>query len=52
MTSQALTHPTARGRREFLLRVGAGAISLAAARTSPGAEGKPVRGLFPIGHAG
>jgi dihydrodipicolinate synthase/N-acetylneuraminate lyase len=42
-------HCDLRGRREFLQRLGAGAISLALANTSSAAEGKPMRGLFPIG---
>ena len=37
------------GRREFLRQIGAGAMSLALARHSFAAEGKPLRGLFPIG---
>src|ERR1700689_1840202 len=37
------------GRREFLRRIGAGAISLALANGSFAAEGKPLQGLFPIG---
>ncbi len=37
------------GRREFLRQIGAGAISLAVANHSLAAEGKPLRGLFPIG---
>ena len=37
------------GRREFLRCVGAGALSFAVANPSFGAEGKPLRGLFPIG---
>ena len=37
------------GRREFLRGIGVGAISLAFADTNFAAEGKPLRGLFPIG---
>jgi 4-hydroxy-tetrahydrodipicolinate synthase len=37
------------GRREFLRTISTGAISLALAETSFAAEGKPMRGLFPIG---
>jgi len=38
-----------RGRREFLRQLGAGAVSLAFANSSfAAAEGKPLRGLFPI----
>src|ERR1700722_9465383 len=50
LASVPLTIPcAAQGRREFLRRIGAGAISLAAARNILAAEGKPLRGLFPIG---
>jgi dihydrodipicolinate synthase/N-acetylneuraminate lyase len=42
-------HCDLRGRREFLRRLGAGAISLALANTSSATEAKPMRGLFPIG---
>ena len=38
-----------RGRREFIRQLGAGAISLALASTASAVEGKPLRGLFPIG---
>src|ERR1017187_9784088 len=37
------------GRREFIQSMGAGAITLAFAQHSSAAEGKPLRGLFPIG---
>jgi len=41
---------SARGRRQFLLQLGAGAASLACANSSIAAESaKPMRGLFPIG---
>jgi dihydrodipicolinate synthase/N-acetylneuraminate lyase len=36
------------GRREFCLRMGAGAVALAFANGGFAAEGKPLRGLFPI----
>ncbi len=39
----------AQPRRDFLRQVGAGALSLAFAGRSFAAEGKPLRGLFPIG---
>lgn len=42
-------HLNPTGRREFLRWAGAGAVSLALANTSISAEGKPLRGLFPIG---
>jgi len=37
------------GRREFLRRVGASAAALALANSSVAADGKQLRGLFPIG---
>ncbi len=37
------------GRRDFLKKIGAGAVSLAFADSGFGAERKPMRGLFPIG---
>ena len=44
------SHFDMQGRREFFRRISAGAISLAIADTSfAAAEGKPLRGLFPIG---
>lgn len=50
MTSRVATAPfDPRERREFLRRIGAGAISLAFANSSFAATGKPLRGLFPIG---
>ena len=42
-------HCDLRGRREFLQRLGAGAVSLFLANNSSATEGKPMRGLFPIG---
>jgi hypothetical protein len=45
----ANAHFDSRGRREFLRQLGAGAISLALAKTGLAAEAKPLRGLFPIG---
>lgn len=36
-------------RREFLRRAGASVVALALANSSVAAEGKPLRGLFPIG---
>lgn len=54
MTSRAATphlhpHLHPQGRRDFLRQIGAGAISLALADRTFAAEGKPLRGLFPIG---
>ncbi len=46
-TARELFHP--HGRREFLNRIGAGALSAALAGSSFGAEGKAMKGLFPIG---
>jgi 4-hydroxy-tetrahydrodipicolinate synthase len=37
------------GRRDFLRRIGAGAAALALTNHAIAAEGKPMRGLFPIG---
>jgi 4-hydroxy-tetrahydrodipicolinate synthase len=37
------------GRREFLTLLGAGAATMALAPAGSAAEGKPLRGLFPIG---
>ncbi len=50
MTSYVANHRfPMRGRREFLRQLGVGAVSLAFANTSfAAAEGKPLRGLFPI----
>jgi 4-hydroxy-tetrahydrodipicolinate synthase len=41
--------PAPHGRRDFLRQIGAGALSLTFANSSFAAEGKPLRGLFPIG---
>ncbi|MGO9258786.1 MAG: dihydrodipicolinate synthase family protein [Bryobacteraceae bacterium] len=50
MTNHAANlHFDAQGRREFLRRIGAGALSLGLANSNFAAEGKPLRGLFPIG---
>jgi 4-hydroxy-tetrahydrodipicolinate synthase len=46
-----LTNPNSmrQGRRDFLRRIGAGAAALALTNHAIAAEGKPMRGLFPIG---
>lgn len=50
MTSQIANRAyDPQGRREFLRRIGAGALSLGLANISFAVEGKPLRGLFPIG---
>src|SRR5580698_8719871 len=50
MTSHAANAPLdPQGRREFLRRIGAGALSLGLVNSNFAAEGKPLRGLFPIG---
>jgi 4-hydroxy-tetrahydrodipicolinate synthase len=50
MTKNATTtHFDPQGRREFLFRFGAAAVSVGLANTNFAAEGKPLRGLFPIG---
>jgi hypothetical protein len=42
-------HLDPRGRRDFLKQLTGGAVALALANTGAAAEGKPLRGLFPIG---
>jgi 4-hydroxy-tetrahydrodipicolinate synthase len=42
-------HVQARGRRDFLRRLGGGALGLALAGTGRSAGTKPLRGVFPIG---
>jgi dihydrodipicolinate synthase/N-acetylneuraminate lyase len=49
MNGNAATYFDGHKRREFLFRLGAGAISLTFSGASFAAEGKPLRGLFPIG---
>jgi dihydrodipicolinate synthase/N-acetylneuraminate lyase len=49
MARQAFPSHGARGRREFLLQIGAGAASLVLSQRGFAAGEKPLRGLFPIG---
>jgi dihydrodipicolinate synthase/N-acetylneuraminate lyase len=50
MTKTATTtHFDVQDRRAFLFKFGAGVVSLGLAKSSFAVEGKPLRGLFPIG---